>query len=130
MNGPAPVRGRIAAVSLRAAISFGATAGMAVGLILGSLLGALTAWAAGAVLAWQQQLSFTTGVNERLLPFGDSIPILHAAQDLWFLLVPGVALLVAVMGGLFGALIGGLLAAAYNRSSLRAPVVIEVDEPL
>ena len=125
----ARVRGRIASVSLPAAMSFGATAGIAVGLLLGSLVGALLDYLAGAILAWQRQLSFTTGVDERLLPFGDTIPVLHAVQDLWFLVVPVVALLAAIVGAFFGALTGGLLATIYNRSSLRAPVVIEVDEP-
>jgi hypothetical protein len=127
---PVRVQGRIAAVPLRAAMPFGATAGVAVGLILGSLLGAFLAWTAGAILAWQQQLSFTTGVNQRLLPFGDTIPVLHAIQDLWFLVIPVTAVVSAVVAGLFGALIGGLLAGVYNRSSLRAPVSIEVEEPV
>jgi hypothetical protein len=129
MNPSTRVRGRIAAVSLPAALSFGGAAGMATGLLLGSLAGALLAWFAGAILSWQEQLSFTTGVNERLLPFGDTIPVLHAVQDLWFLVIPVVAVSAAIVGGLFGAVIGGLLAAVYNRSSLRAPVVIEVAEP-
>lgn len=130
MNRLGPIHGRIAAVPLRAAMSFGAAAGIAIGLVVGSLLGALLTWLANAILAWQQQLAFTTGVNERLLPFGDSIPVLHAVQDLWFLFIPAVALVVAVVAGVFGALIGGLLATVYNRSSLRAPLVISVDEPL
>ena len=123
------IRGRVAAVSLRAAMSFGAAAGFAIGLVLGSLMGALLTWGASAILAWQRQLSFTTGVSERLLPFGDTIPVLHAIQDLWFLVVPVAALASAVLAAIFGAVIGGLLGAVYNRSSLRAPVVIEVDEP-
>ncbi|HYM50884.1 MAG TPA: hypothetical protein VET65_09990 [Candidatus Limnocylindrales bacterium] len=130
MSRVGPIRGRIAAVSLRAAMSFGAAAGIAVGLVLGSLTGALLTWGAAAILAWQHQLSFTTGVNERLLPFGDTIPVLHAVQDLWFVVIPVTALAVAILGALFGALIGGLLGAVYNGSSLRAPVVIDVDEPL
>lgn len=129
MSGRPAIRGRIAAVSLRAAMSFGAAAGIAIGLVLGSLTGALLTWGASAILAWQRQLSFTTGVSERLLPFGDTIPILHAIQDLWFLVVPTVALLSAIAGAIFGAVIGGLLGAVYNRSALRAPVAIEVDEP-
>jgi hypothetical protein len=123
------IRGRITAVPLRAAMGFGATAGIAIGLVLGSLTGASLTWGAIAILAWQRQLSFTTGVSERLLPFGDTIPILHAVQDLWFLFIPVVALAVAITAAIFGALIGGLLATAYNRSSLRAPVTIMVDEP-
>lgn len=129
MSGRPPIHGRIAAVSLRAAMGFGAAAGIAIGLLLGSLTGALLIWGAGAILAWQRQLSFTTGVTERLLPFGDTIPILHAILDLWFLVVPIVALFGAIVGAIFGAVIGGLLGAVYNRSSLRAPVAIEVDDP-
>lgn len=129
MNHQARVRGRITAISLPSALSFGGAAGMATGLLLGSFTGAIVAWLAGAILAWQQQLSFTTGVNERLLPFGDTIPVLHAVQDLWFLVIPAVALSAAIVGGLFGAVIGGLLAVVYNRSSLQAPVIIEVQEP-
>lgn len=129
MSTRTPIQGRIATIPVRVAVSFGATAGMAIGLVLGSLLGASLAWAAAAILNWQHQLSFTTGVTERLLPFGDLIPVLEAVQDLWFLVIPVVGLVTSIISAIFGGLIGGLLCAVYNRSALRAPVVIELDEP-
>ncbi|HEY0444740.1 MAG TPA: hypothetical protein VGC90_10995, partial [Candidatus Limnocylindrales bacterium] len=67
------VRGRLAAVSVRASVGAGAWVGFALGLVLGALIGGAVVWFAGAVLDWQRDLAFTFGVARRLLPFGDQL---------------------------------------------------------
>src|SRR5438874_11185345 len=62
------VRGRLAAVSVRASIGAGAWVGVAIGLVIGAALGAIVVWFAGAILDWQRDLAFTFGVARQLLP--------------------------------------------------------------
>lgn len=82
-----------------------------IGLFVGSLLGVLVSWLAGAAVQWMLQLSFTTGVDTQLLPFGDRFATLETLRDRWFLVIPLTALGVAMLGCLVGLLAGVLLAA-------------------
>ncbi|HEY8736002.1 MAG TPA: hypothetical protein VIO62_03050 [Candidatus Dormibacteraeota bacterium] len=122
------VHGRVVALSVRAAMIAGAWIAFPLGLVAGCVLGAGLSWFAGAVLAWQLQLSLTLGVTEQLLPFGSQEPLLETVQSSWFLVIPTVGLAVAVFAGLIGALIGGLVAASYNRSPFGVRVTVEVPE--
>jgi hypothetical protein len=127
------VRGRLAAVSVRASFVAGLWVGITLGLAIGSILGALVAWTAGTILGWQRDLAFTLGVARALLPLGDQVEALRWISSNWFIVIPATAAVVAVVAGLVGGLIGALLAAAYNRSPRHATVVVEipdvVDEP-
>jgi hypothetical protein len=120
------VRGRLAAVSVRASSGAGAYVGFALGLVAGMLLGGVFVWFAGAVLDWQRDLAFTFGVARRLLPFGDQLGLLRDIQARWWLVVPGTGLLVGLLGAIVGLLLGGILGAAYNRSPRHALVVVEL----
>lgn len=120
------VRGRLAAVSVRASFGAGMWVGIALGLVVGGVLGALLAWFAGTVLVWQRDLAFTLGVARSLLPLGDQVPALRWLSSTWYLVIPAAAVLVAMVSGLVGGLIGALLAAAYNRSPRHAAVVVEL----
>jgi hypothetical protein len=122
------IRGRLAAVSVRAAIGAGAWVGFALGLVAGALIGALLAWFAGAILGWQRELGLTLGVTRALLPFGDQIPAMRWMSTNWWLVVPAASFLIGSLTAVVGGLIGGLLAAAYNRSPRHANVVVELDE--
>jgi hypothetical protein len=120
------VRGRLAAVSVRASLAAGAWVGAVIGLVIGAVLGALVVWFASAVLDWQRDLAFTFGVTRRLLPFGDQLGLLRDIQTRWWLVIIGSSLAIAFVAALFGALLGGILAAAYNRSPRHALVVVEL----
>lgn len=124
--GTRAVRGRLAAVSIRASLAAGAWVGFALGLVVGAALGAIVVWFAGAILDWQRDLAFTFGVARRLLPFGDQVGLLRDLETRWWLVVPGIALAVATLTATIGALVGGLLAAAYNRSPRHALVIVEL----
>jgi hypothetical protein len=121
-------RGRLAAISVRAALGAGAWVGLALALGFGVVLGAGFVWLAGAVLDWQRDLAFTFGVAQRLLPFGDQRGLLRDIQAAWYVVIPVVGLTVGLFGGLLGALIGALLAAAYNRSPRHAMIIVELPE--
>lgn len=120
------VRGRLAAVSVRASVGAGAWVGFALGVVLGVLLGGAAVWFAGAVLDWQRDLAFTFGVARRLLPFGDQVGLLRDLGARWWLVIPAAGLIVGALGALVGALLGGILGAAYNRSPRHALVVVEL----
>lgn len=122
------VRGRLAAVSVRASFGAGMWVGIALGLVAGAVLGALLSWFAGTILVWQRDLAFTLGVARSLLPLGDQVPALRWLSSTWYLVIPAVAVVVAVVAGLVGGLIGALLAAAYNRSPRHAAVVVELQD--
>lgn len=122
------LRGRLAAVSVRASFGAGAWVGFAIGVIIGALLGAVLSWFAGAVLDWQRELGITLGVTRSLLPFGDQIPALRWVSTNWLLVVPLAAIGTGVVSALVGGFIGGLVAAAYNRSPRHASVVVELPE--
>ena len=128
------VRGRLAAVSVRASFVAGAWVGVTLGLVIGSIAGALLAWTAGTLLGWQRDLAFTLGVARALLPLGDQVGALRWISSNWFLVIPATAAIVAAVAALVGGLIGALLAAVYNRSPRHATVVVEipdvVEEPM
>lgn len=128
------VRGRLAAVSVRATFVAGMWVGLTLGLVLGSIGGALLAWMAGTILGWQRDLAFTLGVARALLPFGNEVAALRWMSTNWFIVIPATAIVVAVVAGLVGGLVGALLAAVYNRSPRHATVVVEipdvVDQPM
>jgi hypothetical protein len=121
-----PVRGRVLAVSVRAAMIAGAWIGFALGLVAGCVLGAFLVWFAGAILNWQRDLSLTLGVTEQLLPLGSQAPLLERLQAGWFIVVPFVGVVVGLFAALVGGLIGGLVAASYNRSPFGVEVVVEL----
>jgi hypothetical protein len=124
------VRGRLAAVSVRASFGAGLWVGGALGLVLGSVLGGLLVWFTGSVLDWQRELGFTLGIARTLLPFGDQIGALRWINTTWWIVIPLAALICAIVTGAVGGLIGALVAAAYNRSPRHAAVVVELpDEP-
>jgi len=120
------VRGRLAAVSVRASFGAGAWVGGALGLVIGAVLGAILAWFAGTLLEWQRDLAFTLGVARALLPLGDQVGALRWISSTWYAVIPVTAIIVAVVSGLIGGLIGALIAAAYNRSPRHAAVVVEL----
>ena len=120
------VRGRLAAVSVRASFGAGAWVGGALGLVIGAVLGAILAWFAGTLLEWQRDLAFTLGVARALLPLGDQVGALRWISSTWYAVIPAAAILVALVAGLVGGLIGALIAAAYNRSPRHAAVVVEL----
>ena len=122
------VSGRVVALSVRAAIIAGGWIGFALGVVAGCVLGATLAWFAGAILSWQRDLSLTLGVTEELLPFGSPVPVLQRIQSDWFVVVPFVGLLVGIFAAAVGGLIGGLVAASYNRSPFGVQVVVEVPD--
>lgn len=120
------VRGRLAAVSVRASFGAGAWVGFALGVVAGAVVGAVLVWFAGTVLDWQRDLGFTLGVTRRLLPFGDQVAALRWLSGTWWAVIPATAVAIGLLGALVGGLIGGLLAAAYNRSPRHASVVVEL----
>ena len=122
------VRGRLAAVSVRASFVAGLWVGGSLGLVLGSIVGALLAWTAGTILGWQRDLAFTLGVARALLPLGDQAAALRWISTNWFLVIPAAAAVVAVVAAIVGGLIGALLAAVYNRSPRHAAVVVEIPD--
>lgn len=123
------IRGRLAGVSVRASFAAGLWVGLTVGIVLGAIAGALLVWFAGTVLEWQRDLAFTLGVARTLLPLGDQVAALRWISSTWYLVIPAVAVAVALLSALFIGLIGALLAAAYNRSPRHANVVVELPEP-
>jgi hypothetical protein len=122
------VRGRLAAVSVRASFGAGLWVGATIGLVTGAIGGALLAWFAGTVLEWQREMAFTLGVARVLLPLGEQVEALRWLSSTWFLVIPAGAVAGAVVVGIVGGLIGALLAAAYNRSPRHAAVVVELPD--
>ena len=122
------VRGRLAAVSVRASFSAGMWVGVSLGLVIGAIGGAILAWGAGTMLTWQRDLAFTLGVARTLLPLGDQVGALRWLSSTWYLVIPAVAVIIALLAGLIGGLVGALLAAVYNRSPRHATVVVEIPD--
>ena len=110
------VRGRLAAVSVRASFGAGAWVGGTLGLVIGAILGALLCWFAGTLLEWQRDLAFTLGVARSLLPLGDQVGALRWISSTWWAVIPATAVVVALVSALIGGLIGALIAAGSNRS--------------
>ncbi len=122
------VHGRLAGVSVRASFGAGLWVGFTIGLVIGAVVGALLVWFAGTMLEWQRDLAFTLGVARTLLPLGDQVVALRWISSTWYLVIPVVALALALFIAMVGGLIGALLAAAYNRSPRHASVVVELPE--
>ena len=121
-----PRRLRIRAVPIVPALVTGAWSGFVPGLFIGGVLGAVVSFAAGAAVQWMRELSFTTGIQEQLLPFGDRIGALQTLQDTWFVVIPVAALALGLIGALIGAGTGALVSASYG--SLLREVDVEVEE--
>jgi len=111
-------------LSIRSAMFAGAITGFVFGLFAGALLGALASWFAGAIVDWQNQLGFSLGIAQQLLPLGGQVGSLETLSDRWFLLIPGAGLLVGVLGALMGVLAGGLWAALVNLGVLPIQVTV------
>ena len=118
-------RVRVHSVPLRPALITGAWAGFVPGLFAGGLLGTVVTFGAGAAIEWMRELSFTTGIQQQLLPFGDRIGLLQTLQDDWWLVI----IVGAVAVGLISALIGGLTAAlvATSFGSLMGGIEVDVE---
>ena len=117
---------RIRSVPLLPAIVTGAWSGFVPSLFIGGVAGAIASFAAGAALEWIRELSFTTGIQEQLLPFGDRIGELQTVQDDWFIVIPLAGVALGLLGALIGALTGALVGATYG--SLLASVEVVVEE--
>lgn len=117
---------RIRSVPLEPALVTGAWSGFVPGLFIGGALGAVASFAAGGVVEWMRELSFTTGIQEQLLPFGDRIGELQTVQDAWFIVIPVAAVALGLVGALIGAMTGALVSVTYG--SLLREVEIEVQE--
>ncbi len=116
-------RVRIRSVPLRSAMLAGAWSGFVPGLFIGAILGTIASFGAGAALEWMRELSFTTGIQQQLLPFGDRIGLLQTLQDRWLVVIPVAALALGLFSAILGALTGALIAASFG-SILRG---VEVD---
>ena len=123
---PSLLRGRLGGVSVAGAIRAGALVGFAHGLVLGAILGAVLAWFAGALAGWERGLTTTYGIGANLLPFGGQGDVLGSVGRLWYLVVAGVSLAGGLVVAVLGALLGGLLAGAYNRARPETALVVEI----
>jgi hypothetical protein len=122
------VRGRLAAVLVRAALSAGMWVGFVLGVVVGSFIGVLIVWLAGTILDWQRDLGFTLGVARALLPLGDQIGALRWISVSWWAVIPVSAIVTgAVVAVMFG-FAAALLAAAYNRTPRHAGVLVELPD--
>lgn len=116
---------RISSVPVMPAAITGAWSGFVPGLFIGGVAGAIASFAAGAALEWMRELSFTTGIQEQLLPFGDRIGALQTVQDDWFLVIPIAALALGLLGAIIGALTGALVSASYGSLFGGVEVLVE-----
>ena len=105
---------RIRSVPLGPALLTGAWAGFVPGLFIGGVLGAVITFGSGAILDWMRQLSFTTGIDQALLPFGDRIGLLQTLQDDWFVVIPATALIFGVLSAVIGMLTAAVVSAIYG----------------
>ncbi len=111
-------------LSIRSAMFAGAITGFVFGLFAGAILGALASWFAGALVDWQNQLGFSLGVAQQLLPLGDQVKSLEEVSDRWYLVIPSVGLMTGILGALIGLLAGGLWAVLVNMGLL--PIEVNV----
>ena len=109
-----PQRFRIASVPIGPAVLTGAWAGFVPGLFIGAILGAAITFGSGAVLDWMRQLSFTTGIDQTLLPFGDRIGLLQTLQDNWLVVIPTAALTLGLLSAVIGTLTAAVVSASYG----------------
>jgi hypothetical protein len=120
-----PQHFRIRSVPIGPALVTGAWAGFVPGLFIGGVLGAVITFGAGAILDWMRQLSFTTGIDQALLPFGDRIGMLQTLQDDWFLVIPAAAVIFGLLSALIGMLTAAVVSASYG--SLLEGLDVEVE---
>jgi hypothetical protein len=118
-------RFRLHSMPLLPAIVTGAWAGFVPGLFIGGIAGTLITLGAGAALEWMRELSFTTGIQQQLLPFGDRIGLLQTLQDGWWIVIPVAALAVGLFSALIGVLTGALVAATFGSVLRRVEVDVE-----
>lgn len=111
-------------LSIKSAMFAGAIGGFVFGLFAGAALGALISWVAGQIVDWQAQLGYSLGVTQQLLPLGDQTSSLESVADRWYLVIPGVGLIIGLLGAIIGALAGGLWAALVNMGVL--PIQVNV----
>jgi hypothetical protein len=116
---------RIRSMGLVPAMTMGAWAGFVPSLFIGGVVGAIASFAAGAALEWMRELSFTTGIQEQLLPFGDRVGELQTVQDDWYFVIPIAAVGLGLIGALIGALTGALVSASYGSLLGGVEVVVE-----
>ena len=119
-------RVRVHSVPLRPALITGAWAGFVPGLFAGGLLGTAVTFGAGAAIEWMRELSFTTGIQQQLLPFGDRIGLLQTLQDDWWLVIIVSALAVGMISALVGMLTAALVATSFG--SLLGGVEVDVEQ--
>ncbi len=118
-------RVRIRSVPMMPALVTGAWAGFVPGLFIGGAVGTLISFGAGAALEWMRELSFTTGIQQQLLPFGDRIGQLQTLQDDWLIVIPVAALAVGILSALIGVLTAALVSASYG--SLLGGIEVEIE---
>ena len=118
-------RVRISSVPMMPALVTGAWAGFVPGLFIGGAVGTLISFGAGAALEWMRELSFTTGIQQQLLPFGDRIGLLQTLQDDWLIVIPVTAVGVGILSALIGLLTAALVSASYG--SLLGGVEVEIE---
>ena len=118
-------RYRIRSVPLGPALVTGAWSGFVPGLFIGGAVGVAITFGAGAALEWMRQLSFTTGIQQQLLPFGDRIGQLETLQDAWPVVIGVSALAIGLVSALIGVLTAGVISASYG--SLLGSVEVEVE---
>jgi len=118
-------RVRIRSVPMMPALVTGAWAGFVPGLFIGGTVGTLVSFGAGAALEWMRELSFTTGIQQQLLPFGDRIGLLQTLQDDWLIVIPVTAVALGILSALVGMLTAALVSASYG--SLLGGVEVEIE---
>jgi hypothetical protein len=118
-------RVRIRSVPIVPALVTGAWAGFVPGLFIGGAAGTLISFGAGAALEWMRELSFTTGIQQQLLPFGDRIGLLQTLQDDWLIVISVAAVAVGILSALIGVLTAALVSASYG--SLLGGVEVEIE---
>lgn len=105
-----PVTAEVLAVPVRRVLLVGAVCGFVPGFVVGCMVGGLLSWAAGAAVGWMHQVSFSTGMQVDLMPFGNRVSTLQGVRDGWFLAVPLVGLGIGLVTAAIGALTAGLVA--------------------
>lgn len=111
-------------LSIKSAMFAGGIGGFVFGLFAGATLGALISWFAGQIVDWQAQLGYSLGITQQLLPLGDQLTTLENVADRWYLVIPGVGLLVGVVGAFMGSLAAGLWAVLVNMGVLPIEVAV------
>lgn len=125
---PRVVSAAVVAVPVRRLIGIGAIAGFVPGFVLGCLFGGLVAWGASAAVNWMQQVSFTTGMQVALMPFGNRVSMLQSIHDNWFIVVPVVGVGMGLLTATIGALTAAIVAAVLPGGSRRARVLLRIED--